>query len=218
MPIRFEDRCEAGRRLAGRLRDLLGGQAGDAVVLGLPRGGVPVAAEVARALAAPLDVLMVRKVGAPGQPEVGVGAIADGDPPLFDDGTLEFLGLTPGRLAADVERERAELRRRERVYRRYPPVRLSDRTVVLVDDGLATGVTARAALRHLRAQRPGRLVLAVPVGAAQAVADLRREADDLVCVHQPQPFRAVGCWYQDFHQVSDQEVIGVLREFHAESV
>ncbi|MEZ7005260.1 phosphoribosyltransferase [Streptomyces sp. AD55] len=210
--MRFPHRRAAGRDLARRLVETApGGALPRPVVLALPRGGVPVAAEVARALDAPLDVLVVRKIGVPGRPEAGIGAIAGDDPPLFDRRTLGRLGLDEADLAADVARERAELGRRALRYRGGRPAPdVRDRTVVLVDDGLATGVTARAALRHLRRREPARLILAVPVGAPEAVAALRREADDVLCLSQPPDFGAVGLWYDDFAQVTDEEVIALL--------
>ncbi|MFI6411891.1 phosphoribosyltransferase [Streptomyces sp. NPDC050585] len=214
MELRFEDRRDAGRRLGERIRERAAAQAWpDPVVLALPRGGVPVGAEVARALEAPLDVLVVRKIGLPGQPEVGIGAIAGEAPPLFDERALEMLGITPDELGADVARERAELHRREALYRRGAPAPdLRERAVVLVDDGLATGVTARAAARLLRGEEPERVVLAVPVGDRRATAELRAEVDDVVCLSEPGDFRAVGLWYEDFDQVPDDEVIRILAD------
>ncbi|MEU3821897.1 phosphoribosyltransferase family protein [Streptomyces sp. NPDC052644] len=212
--MRFEDRRDAGRRLGERIRERAAAQAWpDPVVLALPRGGVPVGAEVARALEAPLDVLVVRKIGLPGQPEVGIGAIAGEAPPLFDERALEMLGITPDELGADVARERAELHRREALYRRGAPAPdLRERAVVLVDDGLATGVTARAAARLLRGEEPERVVLAVPVGDRRATAELRAEVDDVVCLSEPGDFRAVGLWYEDFDQVPDDEVLRILAD------
>ncbi|WP_151769568.1 phosphoribosyltransferase [Streptomyces abyssomicinicus] len=212
--MRFHNRREAGQELGLRMMEWASeGELFEPVVLALPRGGVPVAAEVTRALGAPLDVLVVRKIGLPGRPEVGVGAVVGDDPPLFDRASLEMLGLSEERLAPDVAREREELRRRTLLYRgdrSLPDVQ--HRTVLLVDDGLATGVTARAALRHLRRREPARLILAVPVGAPEAVSALRSEADDVVCLRQPTDFQAVGLWYEDFEQVGDDEVVGILSE------
>lgn len=210
--MRFHDRRHAGEDLAERLLvwasdgDIL-----DPVVLALPRGGVPVAAVVARALGAPLDVLVVRKIGVPGHPETGIGAVAGDDEPMFDQRSLDMLGLTEADLARDVTRERAEVRRREQQYRQGRPApAVRSKTVILIDDGLATGVTARAALRHLHRQAPARLILAVPVGAPDSVASLRTEADDVICLYQPSAFYAVGQWYDDFDQVGDDEVIDTL--------
>jgi putative phosphoribosyl transferase len=213
--MRFHNRSHAGHELAARLLDWAAdAELTDTLVLGLPRGGVPVAAEVARALQTPLDVMVARKIGAPGRPEVGIGAIAGEEPPLFDRQALRILDLTEDELAADVARQRAELHRREDLYRRGRPApRVRDRSVILVDDGLATGVTACAALRCLRRQQPAGLVLAVPVCAPGAAATVRHEADELVCLYQPPHFYAVGQWYEDFGQVADDEVIKVLHSF-----
>ena len=210
--MRYRDRADAGRRLAARLGDIAeAGDLPDALVLALPRGGVPVAAEVARTLRAPLDVLPVRKIGMPGRPEAGIGALVGEDPPLFDRESMARLGLTEERLADTFAREREELRRRERAYRAgRPPLDVRGRTVVLVDDGLATGVTARAACRFLRARAPGRLVLAVPVAAPEAAHRLAQEADLLVCLSTPPDFFAVGQWYQVFDQTTDEEVLAAL--------
>ncbi|HZG05949.1 MAG TPA: phosphoribosyltransferase family protein [Streptomyces sp.] len=211
--MRYHDRRQAGRRLAEPLRDLqLGGELERPLVLALPRGGVPVGAEIARVLHAPLDVLVARKIGAPFNPELGVGALAGEGPPLFDGRSLAVLGLTAEELAPRVERERAELRRREELYRGGRPAPgVRDRSVVVVDDGLATGVTARAALRAVRALGPARLVLAVPVSSPQAAAALEREVDRLVCPYRPAAFQGVGQWYEDFSQVGDDEVVATLR-------
>lgn len=213
--LRFEDRRVAGRQLAHRLRTLAAEQQwSDPVVLALPSGGVPVAAEVARALKAPLDVLVARKIKAPGQPEIGIGAIAGERRPVFDERMLRMLDLTADQLGAEVAHERTELHRREALYhgRRPPAPDLYGRTVVLVDDGLATGVTARAALRLLRGEEPSRLILAVPLGDRRAAAELRLEADDVVCLSEPHDVRAVGAWYDDFAPVSDDEILAVLAE------
>ncbi|WP_225830661.1 phosphoribosyltransferase [Streptomyces sp. NK08204] len=214
--MRFRDRAEAGRELAGLLSDLRdGGDLADPVVLALPRGGIAVAEPVARALAAPLDVLVVRKIGAPHHEEFAVGALVDDDPPFLDAGTLDMLGLTEDALAPAVERERRELHRRERVYRGdSPPPDLAGRTVIVVDDGLATGATAHVALRHVRHRDPARLVLAVPVGAPDAVHRLSAEADLVVCPHRPAGFSAVGQWYDDFGQLTDADVLDLLHASH----
>lgn len=205
---RFQDRQAAGRALAERMLRMGLSQP---VVLGLPRGGVPVAAEVAEALRAPLDVLVARKIGLPGQPEFGVGAIAEGGDPLLDDDVLARLGVSATDLAGTIRRERDELQRRVVHYRGDRPLPpLAGRSVVLVDDGLATGVTARASLRALRAAAPARLVLAVPVCAPDSAVALGAEADDVVCVLQPAGFGAVGAWYDRFDQTSDDEVLRLL--------
>ena len=208
--MRFADRRDAGRRLADLLltRDLPA-----AVVLALPRGGVPVAYEVAVALAAPLDVLVARKIGAPMQPELGVGAIAEGGVSVFDESTLRALRLTVDDLRATVEREEVELRRRVEQYRgAQTPLDLSGRTAVVVDDGLATGVTARAALRSVRARGPAQVLLAVPVGPPNARNFMVPDADEVVMVQAPEHLSAVGQWFADFRQTSDDEVVELLAE------
>lgn len=211
--MRFHNRTEAGRELARRLQD--GGPgaapAPPAVVLALPRGGVPVAYEVARALDAPLDVLLVRKIGHPFHPEYGLGAVAGDAPPLYDPDALAGAGLTEDDLAPVAERERAELHRREAVYRGGRPApALAGRWAVVVDDGLATGVTARAALRAARAAGPARLTLAVPVASPDGLGAVRNEADDVTCLHTPEGFGAVGLWYDDFEQLTDADVLELL--------
>jgi len=204
----FQDREEGGRRLAALLE---GHRAERPVVLGLPRGGVPVAFEVARLLAAPLDVLVVRKLGAPGDEEYGVGAMAEDGEVLLDAEALSELGLRRAQLHGAIERERAELERRVARYRGgRPPIPVAGRTAILVDDGVATGVTARAALRSLRRRRPRRVVLAAPVVAREAAAELRAEVDDLVYVEAPEDFVAVGLWYRNFGQTTDEEVVRYL--------
>ncbi|WP_158890208.1 phosphoribosyltransferase [Amycolatopsis anabasis] len=204
----FPDRREAGRRLAARLRER---RWFDPVVLGLPRGGVPVAAPVAEALGAPLDVVVARKIGAPDQPEFGVGAVTASGPPYYDERSLDLLGLTRQDLAKACEEERAEARRRMELYRNgYQAARCAGRAVIVIDDGLATGVTATAALRAVRDENPRELVFAAPVCARDGAVRLRDEADGVVCLEWPELFLAVGQWYEDFPQTSDNEVIGLL--------
>jgi putative phosphoribosyl transferase len=206
--MRFRDRADAGRQLAGRLADH---PLEDPVVLALPRGGVPVAFEVARGLGAPLEVFVARKVGAPGRPELGIGAVAEGGGDPVVTSTARMLGVGGERLERLVEAERAELHRRVERYRGERPLPdVDDRDVVLVDDGLATGVTAEAALRALRDRGPRRLVLAVPVCAPDTARRLRAVADAVVCVRSPGDFGAVGYWYDDFSQTSDAEVVDLL--------
>lgn len=205
----FPDRATAGAHLAGRLRDF----GLDApLVLALPRGGVAVAAEVAKHLGGTLDVLMTRKVGAPQQPELGVGALAEGGEPVFDERILTHLGLREEDLATTVADERAELERRVSVYRGQRPLSdVSGRDVVVVDDGIATGGTARAALRAVRAGGPNRLLLGVPVSAAETAEAMRAEADAVAVLATPPAFRAVGQWYEDFEQLTDDDVVALLR-------
>jgi predicted phosphoribosyltransferase len=204
----FADRRDAGRKLAVRLLPLT---EEDSVVVGLPRGGIPVAGEVAAALGAPLEFLAVRKLGAPHNPEYGIGAIAEGGARVIDPEALAVLGIDNGLLDAIVARESAELRRRVVAYRgERAPLPLHDRVVVVVDDGVATGVTDTAALRAIRRHRPRWLVLAVPVCAPDSAERLRDEADDFVCLVEPPQLRGVGQWYRDFSQVSDREVVTAL--------
>ncbi|GAA2792858.1 phosphoribosyltransferase [Saccharopolyspora taberi] len=205
----FDDRRHAGRLLA---RQLTGLDLTDPVVFGLARGGVPVAAEVALALGAPLRVAVARKIGAPGQPELALGAVTADGPVSYDPRLLRAFHVDEQVLEPDCARERAEARRREQLFRRGEDVPLAGRDAVLVDDGLATGATARAAVRMLREASPRSIVLAVPVGAPDAVAALRREADVVVCVLQPVGFAAVGQWYRNFRATSDEEIFDVLAE------
>lgn len=205
----FDDRADAGRRLATRLEHLRN-QPG-LLVLGLPRGGVPVAAEVARALDAPLDVFLVRKLGVPAHPELALGAIATGGVVVLNDDVVSAYGIPDELIHAVAEREKVELERREHAYRRgRPPLDLVGRTIILVDDGLATGASMRAAASAVRALGPRRLVIAVPVGAPSTCGDLRSEADEVVCYAQPEPFQAVGQWYLDFSQTTDSDVMELL--------
>jgi putative phosphoribosyl transferase len=206
----FPDRREAGRRLADRLSAYAGRD--DIVVLALPRGGVPVAYEVARALGAPLDVLLVRKLGAPGHPEFAVGAIAAGGVRVLSHDAIAALGISPQMLEHLAERERIELERRDQVYhgnRQRVPVR--GKTVVVIDDGLATGSTMEAAVAAVRQQGAARVIVAAPVGARDTCRRLRDLADDVVCLETPEPFDAVGLWYHVFDQTTDDEVVALLQ-------
>ena len=209
--MRFRNRAEAGRILAESLHGYAGRD--DVVVLGLPRGGVPVAAEVAAALGAPLDVLVVRKVGVPGHEELAMGAVASGGVLVLDEALIQMLRIARAAIEDVVQRELVELERREAAYRgeRGPP-ELAGTTVVLVDDGLATGSTMRAAVRTVRGRDPARIVVAVPVAAAETCRELEREADEVVCAATPRSFRAVGLWYDDFRPTSDDEVRGLLAQ------
>lgn len=212
----YRDRTRAGIALAGRLDRFANRD--DVVVLALPRGGVPVAAEVARLLHAPLDVFVVRKLGLPGQEELAIGAIASGDVCILNEDVLHYLHL-PGSVIEEVEnRERRELERREQLYRRGRPMAdLEGSTVILVDDGLATGSTMRAAVMAVRLAGPRRVIVAVPVASAEACAQLSREADECVCGAVPQPFVAVGRWYGNFEQTTDEEVQQLLRDANLEN-
>lgn len=212
MNERFRDRRHAGEALAAELSHLSGDP--NVLVLGLPRGGVPIAYEVARALDAPMDVFLVRKLGVPGHPELAMGAIGSGGVRVLNDEVLEMLRIDPEVVDQVARREEVELDRRERLYRgdrAEPDIR--GRTVVLVDDGLATGSTMRAAAEAVRAAGPARLIIAVPVGARETCDSLRAEADEVVCALTPEPFQAVGLWYQDFSQTTDAEVSELLAEF-----
>lgn len=209
-PRRYRDRTDAGRVLVNELEPRLGP---DPVILGLPRGGVPVAAEVAHALSAELDVLVVRKLGLPHHPELAMGAIASGGARVLNPQVISFSNVTPEMLRQVEERERQELARREILFRGdRPPVRVEGREVVVVDDGLATGATMEAAVAALRSREPARIVVAVPVGSADAVERIRREADEIVCPLIPDDFHAVGQWYQQFGQTDEEEVRSLLAQ------
>jgi predicted phosphoribosyltransferase len=208
---RFADRREGGRALAAKLAPQYA-RRDDVVVLGLPRGGLPVAAEVARALAAPLDVLIVRKLGAPGHEELAMGALACGDVVVRNEDVLDFMHHPEQALADALERERRELRRREREYLGgRSPQELTNKTVIVVDDGMATGATMRAAVAALRRRGVTRIVVAVPHAAHDSCMELRRLADECVCCQTPSPYVAVGAWYHDFPQTSDAEVKEILQ-------
>jgi putative phosphoribosyl transferase len=204
----FRDRREAGRRLAERVSGL---RDSSPLVLGLPRGGVPVAYEVAQALGAPLDVLVVRKLGVPYQPELGMGAVGEDGVRVLNSEVLRHAGVSERQLAAVEERERAEVEERaKRLRSGRPAIPLHGRTVIIVDDGLATGGTARAAIHVARERGAERVVLAVPVAPPDTVGSLRQEADDVVCVETPEPFFAIGGWYSDFSPTSEREVVDLL--------
>ena len=206
----FADRREAGRRLAARLGHV---RAHDPVVLGLPRGGVVVAAEIAAAIEAPLDVLVVRKLGAPSQPELAIGAVTNGDRPqaIYNEGVIRSLHVSADYLQTEIARQTAEVVRRQALYRGgRPGERLVDRTVVVVDDGVATGATVRAGIQALRRVPVGRIVLAVAVAPRETAVILTEEADELIVLDAPGVFSAVGSFYGDFRQVTDEEVIALL--------
>jgi len=206
----FNDRPDAGRRLAEVL--LRSRPAGDMVVLGLPRGGVPVAWEIARALNATLDVFLVRKLGTPGHPELAMGAIASGGTRVINDDVVNALGIVPEQIEAVARHERSELERRDAVYRQGRTLTpLTSRTVILVDDGLATGSTMKAAVQAVRQHAPARVIVAVPVGAPETCRALREIADEVICAETPSSFSAVGQWYRDFSQTTDDEVIALLK-------
>ncbi|HJU83015.1 MAG TPA: phosphoribosyltransferase [Holophagaceae bacterium] len=202
---RFLDRTDAGQRLGKALAKYAGRK--DVLVLGLPRGGVPVACQVARALKAPVDACIVRKLGTPGQEELAMGAIASGGIRVLNEDVIASLDIPPSTITAVEARERRELERRERDYRegRPAPV-IKDRTVILVDDGVATGATMFAAIQALRQGGPRSLVVAVPVAPPSTVEELERKADEVVCLLAPEYFFAIGAWYDDFGQTSDEEV------------
>jgi putative phosphoribosyl transferase len=207
--MRFDNRFEAGRILVRKLAAYA--HRDDVLVLALPRGGVPVAYEVARELDAPMDLFLVRKLGVPGQEELAMGAIATGGVRVLNEPVIHALGITPDEIEAVARQEQQELLRRQRQYRgNQPPADAADKAVILIDDGLATGSTMRAAVRALRALGPRRIVVAVPVGAPETCEEFRREADEVICAITPQPFQAVGLWYSDFSQTTDQEVRDLL--------
>jgi putative phosphoribosyl transferase len=206
---RFRDRKEAGRFLGELLQDYAGRD--DVIVLALPRGGVPVGYEVANALDAPLDVFVVRKLGVPGHDELAMGALASGNLAVLNQSAIEALGISDGQIRQVANEEYRELQRREQAYRdgREPPD-LAGKTVILVDDGLATGSSMRAAALAVRERKPAKVVVAVPVAASETCDEFRDVVDEIICGIQPRPFQAVGTWYEDFSQTSDEEVRELL--------
>lgn len=208
----FQDRADAGRRLALRLHDMVDPQQSP-VVLGLPRGGVMVAQEIARILAAPLDVLVVRKIGAPHQPELALGAVSDGDSPriALNRDLINALAIEQDYLDAEIARQHQEVTRRVEMFRKgRPAIAVNGRTVIVVDDGMATGATVRAAILALRNAHPSRIILAIPVASPEALDLLRPEVDEIVCLQAPRNFSAVGRFYVNFDQTTDEEVIAAL--------
>ncbi len=205
----FRDRADAGQLLSHKLKAYTNRL--DVLILALPRGGVPVAREIARSLHAPLDVFLVRKLGAPGQEELAMGAIASGGVRVLNDEVVQALRIPPHVIELVTARELRELSRRERLYRDARPAPdAAGKTVILVDDGLATGSTMRAAIAALRQAKPKRIVVAVPVAAARTCEELAEEVDELVCYHMPDPFYSVGFWYEDFSQTGDEEIREML--------
>ncbi len=205
----FADRFEAGRSLAEKLTHYR--ERPNVLVLALPRGGVPVAYEIAKELNVTLDVFLVRKLGVPGNAELAMGAIASGGVRILNDDTVRSLRISKGAIDAVTYQEHKELERQERLYRNgRPPLNLFGRTVILVDDGLATGATMRAAARALRQQEPARIVVAVPIGAPETCAEFESEVDEIICGMTPDPFYAVGLWYKNFIQLSDEDVAELL--------
>ncbi|MFN3326628.1 MAG: phosphoribosyltransferase [Bryobacteraceae bacterium] len=211
MPLPYRDRAEPGRLLAERLRSYQGRP--EMIVLGLPRGGVSVAYEVARMLQLPLDIFVVRKLGVPGQPELAMGAIATGGVRVLNNEVVRLYGIDPEEIDAVTAREMRELERREEAYRGLrPPPDLTGRTAIVVDDGLATGSTMLAAVKALRKAQAAGIVVAVPVAAARTCESFQHHADDVICLETPEPFRAVGLWYEDFTDLSDGQIRGLLEE------
>lgn len=210
MEALYQDRVEAGQRLGRALERFRGP---DTLVLGIPRGGVVVAAEVARELDAPLDVVIARKIGAPYQPELAIGAVVSGNGGvLLDEPMVRYFQVSDAYIQRETERQEAEIRRQMALYRGdLPAPEVSGKTVIVVDDGIATGYTLRAALAGLRRQSPEKLVVAVPVGPTRSCEEFEELADEVICLRMPEPFMAVGAWYVDFGQTEDEEVIRLLR-------
>jgi len=212
----FRDRIEAGQELAQKLMKYAGRS--DVLVLALPRGGVPVGFEVAQALHAPLDVFLVRKLGLPGHEELAMGAIATGGVRVLNDDVVRYQRVSPATIDAVAQAEQAELERRERDYRGDRPASdVRGKTVILVDDGLATGASMRAAVKALREQHPDRIVVAVPVGSRETCGEFQEDADETICARMPEPFYAVGAWYDDFSPTTDREVRELLQRAMLES-
>jgi len=210
----FRNRTDAGRRLAKRLRHFTGRD--DVIVLGLPRGGVPVAFEIATALNVPMDLFLVRKLGVPGREELAMGAVAPGGVRVLNPDVLGSLRLTQADIDSATEREELVLAHQNTTLRGGAPIpQLTDKTVILVDDGLATGASMRAAVVAVRAFAPTRVIVAVPTSARDTADYFRSEVDELVCITTPEPFIAVGTWYEDFAQISDEEVVRLLRSVRA---
>ena len=209
--MKFFDRSDAGRRLAKLFEQYVGQP--DIVVLALPRGGVPVAFEVADYLNAPLDIMLVRKVGVPGHRELALGAIASGDVMIMNESIVTGLGISEAEIAPVVEQEKRELERREQLYRGdLPASEIAAKTVIIVDDGIATGATMRAAVAAVQQQQPKRVLVGAPTAARDSCEVIRNEVDELVCVDIPEPYIAVGCWYRNFDQTTDEEVRSLLHK------
>lgn len=215
MEIPFEDRVEAGRELAARLKPYANWP--NVIVLGLPRGGVEVAAEVAKELHAPLDVFLVRKLGVPGQSELAMGAIASGGVGVLNPEVINTMDISESTIETIAREEHRELERKEKLYRDGRPApNLRNRTIIIIDDGLATGATMRAAVSALRQQRPARIVMAVPVAAPEICAEFEQNVDEVLCARTPDPLLAVGLWYRHFPQITDDEVRDLLQQTNAE--
>lgn len=211
MTPQFQNRTQAGELLATKLTAYA--KRPDAIVLGLPRGGVPVAFEVAKTLNVPLDIILVRKLGAPAQPELAMGAIATGGVLVLNDEVVNWLGIPQAEIDAVAQREMQELERRDRLYRGNRPLpHVENRTVILVDDGIATGSTLRAAIAALRQQQPQQIIVAVPIAPASVCQQLRSQADDVVCAIEVEQLSAISLWYEEFTQTSDEEVRALLAE------
>ncbi|MBI2195521.1 MAG: phosphoribosyltransferase [Candidatus Levybacteria bacterium] len=204
----FEDRNKAGAQLAEQLKEYKG----DSIVLALPRGGVVIGFEIAKALKVPLDVIVVRKIGAPHNPELGIGAVSESNTKVLDGSAIKLLGIPRRVISEMIRREKEELRRRVAVYRNNKPLKtLKNRTVIIVDDGLATGATARAAIRAVKKHKPKQLIFAAPVCESNTARGIEHLVDKILCIEAPSNFAAVGQWYRNFEQVSDEEVVALLK-------